>query len=371
MENQKRVVRARPKKSAELQAQKAWTAVSYNALVDAIGGLIESSRARIATTANFELVMTYWRTGKYIVEYEQHGSDRARYGEGLIDRLAKDLTRMHGKGFSKTNVLYMRKFYLTFRKSETLSHLLSWSHYMLILKATDGLEIEFYCKECARCNWSVRELRRQLESLLFHRLALSKDKKGVLELAQRGNEVQTPRDLLRDQYVLEFTGIPLNVRYKEGRLHAALVEHMKNFMLELGKGFAFVGSQYRIPLNTVKPCHVDLVFYNIFLHCFVLIDLKRSKVEHYDVGQMNMYLNYFRAEEGTKLENPPIGIILAADKDDLLVEYATQGIKNSIFVSRYQLYLPDKDQLRRELANALEVENRKSRQRPKKKGGAK
>ena len=334
---------------------------TYAELLGAVGGLLERARERIATTANTTLVETYWNTGRYIVEYEQHGADRAKYGDGLIARLARDLTIRNGKGFSKTNILYMRKLYLTFRKGETLSHFLTWSHYMLILKAADGLEIEFYCKECERSHWSVRELRRQLNSMLFHRLALSRDKKGVLALARKGNEVQTPRDILRDRYVLEFSGISRGSFYKESDLHSSLVEHMKNFMLELGKGFAFVGSQYRIPLNTEKPCHVDLVFYNYFLHCFVLIDLKRSKVEHYDIGQMNMYLNYFASEEGTKIDNAPIGIVLGADKDDLVVEYAMRGITNRIFVSRYQLYLPDKEQLRRELAYAIEAEEGRAR----------
>ena len=333
---------------------------TYSELVGAIGELLDRARERIATTANTTLVETYWNTGRYIVEYEQHGADRAKYGDALIPRLARDLTIRHGRGFSKTNILYMRKLYLTFRKGETLSHFLSWSHYMLILKSADGLEVEFYCKECERSHWSVRELKRQLNSMLFHRLALSKDKKGVLELARKGNEVLRPQDILRDHYVLEFSGIPRGAVYRESNLHSAIVEHMKNFMLELGKGFAFVGSQYRIPLNTENPCRVDLVFYNYFLHCFVLIDLKRNKVEHYDVGQMNMYLNYFAAEEGTKLENAPIGIILGANKDDLVVEYATRGITNRIFVSRYQLYLPDKEQLRRELAYAIDAEEGKA-----------
>ena len=327
---------------------------TYDGLVAAIGELLERARSKIASVANTTLVETYWNTGRYIVEYEQHGADRAKYGSDLIGRLSKDLTHRYGKGYSKTNVIYMRKLYLTFRKGETLSHFLSWSHYMLILKAADGLEIEFYCKECERSHWSVRELRRQLNSMLFQRLALSRDKKGILELAHKGNEVATARDILRDHYILEFSGIPQGARYTEGRLHGALVEHMKNFMLELGKGFAFVGSQYRVPVNTEKPCHVDLVFYNYFLHCFVLIDLKRGKVEHYDVGQMNMYLNYFRAEEGSKSDNAPIGIVLGAAKDEMLIEYATGGIANRIFVSRYQLYLPDREQLRRELAIALE-----------------
>lgn len=334
---------------------------TYSELVNAIGGLLERARSKIAAVANFELVKTYWETGRYIVEYEQHGSDRAKYGVGLIVNLARDLRVRLGRGYSRTNLIYMRKLYQTFRKSQTLSDLLSWSHYLEILQCTDELAIQFYCAECARSRWNVRELRRQMRSSLFERLALSKDKKGVLALARNGAEVQTPEDILRDHYVLEFSGIKQNERYVEGDLHSALVDRMKSFMLELGKGFAFVRSKYKIPINTSHPHAVDLVFYNYFLKCFVLIDLKRDKVAYGDVGQMNMYLNYFRAEECPKGDNEPIGIVLCADKDDVMVEYAIQGITNKIFVSRYQLYLPDKEQLRRELARAIEEESRRAK----------
>ena len=346
---------------------------TYSDLVGAIGGLLEGARERIATTANTALVETYWNTGRYIVEYEQHGADRAKYGSELLSHLTRDLTLKYGKGYGKSNLVYMRKLYRAFPKGMTLSYQLSWSHYLEILKCSDELEIGFYVAECVRSNWNVRELRRQMKSSLFERLALSKDKQGVLELAHKGNEVQSPEDILRDHYVLEFSGIKPGVRYRERRLHDALVEHMKNFMLELGKGFAFVASEYRIPLNTSKPCHVDLVFYNYFLKCFVLIDLKRGMVEYGDVGQMNMYLNYFKSEEGTPSDAAPIGIVLGAKKDDLVVQFATEGITNRIFVSRYQLYLPNKEQLRRELAYAIEAEEgrRGSRQNAARKGGGK
>ena len=334
---------------------------TYSDLVGAIGELLERARERIATTANTTLVETYWNTGRYIVEYEQHGADRAKYGSELLSHLTRDLTLKYGKGYGKSNLVYMRKLYRAFPKGMTLSYQLSWSHYLEILKCSDELEIGFYVAECVRSNWNVRELRRQMKSSLFERLALSKDKQGVLELAHKGNEVQSPEDVLRDHYVLEFSGIKPGVRYRERRLHDSLVEHMKNFMLELGKGFAFVASEYRIPLNTSKPCHVDLVFYNYFLKCFVLIDLKRDMVEYGDVGQMNMYLNYFKSEEGTPSDAAPIGIVLGAKRDDLVVQFATEGITNRIFVSRYQLYLPDKEQLRRELAYAIEAEEGKKR----------
>ena len=323
---------------------------TYAALLYTIGELLSAARSSIARHINTTLVRTYWSTGRHIVEYEQNGADRAKYGANLMNDLVRDLRARYGRGFSKTNLIYMRKFYLVFRKSQTVSDLLSWSHYMELLRITDKMEMQFYCAECIRSNWNVRELHRQIESALFQRIALSRDRKGVLELARKGNEIRRPEDIYRDSYVLEFSGIPAKARYKESRLHNALVEHMKNFMLELGKGFAFVASQYRIPINSSKPCYVDLVFYNYFLKCFVLIDLKKSMVEHYDIGQMNLYLNYFRAEEGTPSDAAPIGIVLGAEKDDLIVEYATQGITNKLFVSRYQLYLPDKEQLRHELS---------------------
>ncbi len=338
---------------------------TYSELVVAIGSLHERAKEKIAATANATQVDTYWRTGHYIVEYEQHGADRAKYGTKLLSHLTRDLTLRYGKGYGKSNLVYMRKLYRAFPKGMTVSYQLSWSHYLEILKCSDELELGFYAAECARSNWNVRELRRQMKSSLFERIALSKDKEGVLALARKGNEIQKPDDILRDHYVLEFSGIRPQANFKEKTLHNALVEHMKRFMLELGKGFAFVASEYRIPLNTSNPCHVDLVFYNYFLKCFVLIDLKRDMVEYGDVGQMNMYLNYFKSEEGTPSDNPPIGIVLGTKKDDLVVQFATEGITNRIFVSRYQLYLPDREQLRRELAIAIETEERSIARRRK------
>ena len=332
---------------------------TYPELVTALGDLMAQARTKVARTVNQTLVTTYWQMGRYIVEYEQNGADRAKYGEGLLKTLSRDLVLRYGRGFNRNNLQYMRKLYRAFPKCTTLSCKLTWSHYLEILKSNDELEIGFYCAECVRSNWDVRELRRQMKSMLFHRLALSTDKKGVLALAHKGCAVQTPEDVIRDHYVLEFAGIKPQARYTEKKLHNALLERIRTFLLELGKGFAFVASEYRIPLNTEHPHHVDLVFYNYFLHCFVLIDLKKERVEHYDVGQMNMYLNYFRSEEGSPKDAAPIGIILASENDEMVVKFATQGITNKIFVSRYQLYLPDKGQLRRELAVAMDEETRR------------
>jgi len=309
------------------------------------------------------LVQTYWQISHHIVEYEQGGNAKAEYGAELLNTLSRDLTMTFGKGFSRSNLFMFRKFYLTFPKIQTvsgqfemnhsLSVKLSWSHYIEILKAANQLEISFYMKQCEKENWSVRELKRQMKSMLFYRLANSKDKKGLLELAEKGAEVEMTTDILKDPYVFEFLGIPQKVHYLEGELEEKLIQNLEHFLLELGKGFAFVGRQYRITIGS-RNFYVDLVFYHRILKCFVLIDLKRGEIEHNDIGQMNLYLNYFAKEENVIDDNPPIGIVLGAYKDQILVEYATENLTNQLFVSKYQLFLPDKKQLQKELEKLLE-----------------
>lgn len=229
---------------------------------------------------------------------------------------------------------------------------LSWSHYVEILKESDSLAISFYAKQCERERWSVRELKRQMKSCLFQRIALSRDKDTVLELSRNGQEITTAQDIVRDPFVLEFVGLPQRQAYVESDLEDGLIRNLEDFLLELGKGFAFIGRQYRINIGS-RHFYVDLVFYHRILKCFVLIDLKRGEIEHNDIGQMNLYLNYFKKEENTDGDNEPIGIVLGAYKDQVLVEYAMEGISNQLFVSRYQLYLPDKEQLSREVARLL------------------
>jgi predicted nuclease of restriction endonuclease-like (RecB) superfamily len=325
----------------------------YNGLIRQIGALLDAGRAQAGRAINMVLVQTYRQIGQHIVEFEQDGKAKAEYGSELLDRLSKDLTLEFGKGFSRSNLVYMRKFYLAFPNSETLSHQLSWSHYFEILKADNALEISFYTKQCEKENWSVRELKRQMKSLLFHRLALSKDKAGILQIAEQGAETQKPADIIKDPYVFEFLGIPQQHHYKEGELEEKLIRNLEQFLLELGKGFAFIGRQYKISLAN-RHFFVDLVFYHRILKCFVLIDLKRGEIEHNDIGQMNLYLNYFAKEENVEGDNPPIGIVLGAFKDHILVEYATENISNQLFVSKYQLYLPDKAMLSAELEKLLE-----------------
>ena len=325
---------------------------AYPALIRQIGHLLQSGRERAAFAVNNVLVQTYWEIGQFIVEYEQKGNDKAAYGTLLLERLASDLTTAYGKGFSRSNLSYMRKSYFTFPICETQSHKLTWSHYFEILKADNDLEIGFYTKQTEIEKWSVRELKRQMKSMLFHRLALSTDKEGVLELARDGHEVQSPADLIKDPFGLEFLNIPEQYQYHENELEQKLIDNLQQFLLELGKGFAFIGRQYSISLSG-KHFYVDLVFYHRILKCFVLIDLKRGEIDHQDIGQMNLYLNYFKKEEATEGDNEPVGIILGAYKDHVLVEYATASITNQILLSKYQLYLPDKELLEKQLSRLI------------------
>ena len=252
-----------------------------------------------------------------------------------------------------SNVYRMRQLYNAFPIFATLSQKLSWSHYVELLKIDDPMERNFYYKECEQENWGVRELRRQMKSMLFQRLALSKDKEGVLKLSQQGQVIDRPEDVLKDPYVFEFTGLPELPVYQESDLEDALITNLSQFLLELGKGFTYVGRQQRINIGG-RIFKVDLVFYHRILKCFVLIDLKRGEVQHEDIGQINLYLNYYREEMNTEGDTEPIGIVLGAYEDKLMVKYATQNISNQLFVSRYQLYLPDREQLESEIVRILE-----------------
>ena len=325
----------------------------YQQLVSNITSLWHQAKENAISAVNTELLDANWQTGKYIVEFEQGGKVRAEYGKQLLVNLAKDLTLHNGRGFSRSNLSYMRKFYLSFPKCETVSHKLTWSHYFEILKCDEPLEMQFYLKQCIKEGWKVRELKRQMKSALFQRLALSTDKEGVLALANEGHQVMKPQDIIRDPFVLEFTGLPPKKRYKENDLEAALKSNMEQFLLELGRGFAFIGRQYVMHIGS-RQFKVDLVFYHCILKCYVLIDLKRAEIKHNDIGQMNLYLNFFKTEVCQPDDNPPIGIVLGAKKDELLMEYALQGITNQLFAARYQLYLPKREELQEQLDKLLE-----------------
>lgn len=320
----------------------------YHQLLDSIGLTIEQARQNAIKAVNTELVKANWEIGRHIVEYEQHGQERAEYGSELLAKLSKDLRQRYGKGFGRRNILDMRRFYLAYQKWQTVSAKLSWSHYIALISISDDTTRKFYEKHTLNENLSVRELERQINSSLFERLALSKDKKGVLQLSEKGHIVSHPTEAIKDPYVLDFLKIPQSHKMSEKDLEQKIIDNLQMFLLELGKGFAFVARQYRISLRN-KHYSIDLVFYHRILKCFVLIDLKIRNVAHDDIGQMNLYLNYFKTEESVEGDNEPIGIILSAEKDEVLVEFATGGISNKIFVSKYQLYLPDKKQLQKKV----------------------
>ena len=326
--------------------------VIYQKLVDSIGLTIESARQRAVQAVNNELLTANWEIGKFIVEYEQHGNEKADYGSSLLSNLSKDLKSRFGKGFSKSNIYLIRQFYLKYQIFQSVTGKLTWTHYAELLGVSDDHARGFYEKQAVNENWSVRELRRQISSSLFERLALSKDKSAILKLSEKGQILSQPKDIVKDPYVLEFLQIPEEYKMTETKLEQKIIDNLQTFLLELGKGFSFVGRQYRITLDN-DHYYVDLVFYHRILKCFVLIDLKTKHVKHQDIGQMNMYLNYFKSEENTEGDNPPIGIVLGADKNDILVEYAIGGISNNIFVSKYQLYLPERKVLEQKVKELM------------------
>lgn len=319
----------------------------YQELLQHVGDTLEQGRSRAASAVNTAVVATYWEIGRQIVEYEQGGSAKAEYGSALLKKLSRDLTDLYGSGFGMSNINKMRKLYLTYPILQTVSAKLSWSHYVELLKIDDPLERSFYEREAESEHWGVRELKRQMDSMLFHRLALSTDRAEVLRLAKEGEIIERPEDILREPYIFEFTGLPQLPVYKEGDLEEALVNNLSMFFLELGKGFTYVGQQQKIVIGG-RTYKVDLVFYHRILKCFVLIDLKRGEVQHEDIGQMNFYLNYYREEMNTEGDTEPIGIVLGAYQDKVVMQYALQNITNQVFVSRYQLYLPDRAQLEAE-----------------------
>lgn len=316
-------------------------------MINQIRHVMEQARSNVAKTVNNELISAYWNIGRIIVEHEQENNERAAYGKQTLKALSKALTEEFGKGFSVSNIYNMRLFFLTYQKFQTVSGKLSWSHYCELLLISEDDKRSFYEKECVNAGWSVRELKRQMQTSLYERLLLSsgtENKERVLELALKGNEITKPIDIIRDPYVFEFLGIPEDKPILESNLEKALLEHIEKFLLELGKGFMFVGTQQRITLGN-EHYYVDMVFYNKILHSYVLIELKTKKLMPSAVGQLNMYLNYFASEVNDENDNPPIGIILCTDKDFLGAEYALGSLNNAIFASKYTFVIPNKETL--------------------------
>jgi predicted nuclease of restriction endonuclease-like (RecB) superfamily len=324
---------------------------NYQNLAQDITKILENGRNQAVSNVNTILLQTYWEVGKSIVEFEQKGNVKAEYGKELLISLSKELKK-YGKGFSRSNLQYMRLLYIFFPDLPDRSGRLTWSHYVEILGVSDELARSFYEKQCILENWSVRELKRQKQSMLFERFALGKNKEEILELSHKGQTIQKAQDIIKEPYILEFLGIPEPHNFSEAELEQKIIDNLQMFLLELGKGFTFIKKQFRISFDS-RHHYIDLVFYHRILKCFVLIDLKIGEADHVDVGQMNMYLNYFKTEENTEGDNEPIGIILSAEKNDIKMEYAMGGISNQMFVSKYQLYLPKPEELEAEIENFL------------------
>jgi len=326
-------------------------------IYSSIKEFMDNARNKVAREVNNILIQTYWEIGRIIVEEEQGNSYRAEYGKQLITDLSKKLTKEYGNGFSRTNLQNMRNFYLLYPICQTLSGKLSWSHYCELLSISDDNKRSFYEKETINANWSVRELKRQIKTSLFERLLLSsgdENKEKVLELALKGNEINKASDVVKDPYVFEFLGIPEEKVIMENDLEKALITHIEKFLLELGKGFMYVGPQQRITLGNTHY-YVDMVFYNKILRSYVLIELKTGKLMPEAVGQINMYLNYYKTEVNDNTDNEPIGIILCTDKDSIQAEYALGSLSNNIFASKYTLYIPNKEVLEEQVERVLSI----------------
>lgn len=338
------------------------TAISDSSLFHQIAQVLTQARQNVLQTVNTTMVRTYFEIGRMIVEDEQQGEQRAEYGKQQLANLAKQLTAEFGKGFSERNLQRMRQFYLTYseqrkfiaNKSNELpipptllsEFNLSYSHYLKLMRIADPLERQFYEIEAVKNNWSLRELERQYDTALFTRLALSRDKSQVLSLALQGQVIDKPQDLIKDPYILEFLGLPEHHQYSESELEQQLIDKLEHFLLELGAGFAFIGRQQRLSFDE-QHFFVDLVFYNRLLRCFVLIDLKIGKLKHQDIGQMQMYVNYYDRLVKLHDENKTIGIILCQDKVQSVVEFTLPEDNHQIFASQYQAVLPSKEQLLR------------------------
>ncbi len=306
------------------------------------------AQSGVSRAVNTAMVHAYFEIGRLIVEDEQHGEVRAEYGKETLAQLSKRLAAEFGRGFSRQNLQNMKQFFLGFQNCQTLSGKLSWSHYSLIMRIDNEQARDFYVKEVESENWSVRELDRQINSLLFERLALSRNKAEVKDLAEHGQVLDSPRDVIKDPYVLEFLGLPEQAAYSEKDMETALIDNLQDFLLELGKGFTFVARQKRITLDA-EHFYIDLVFYNRLLRCFVLIDLKIGKLTHQDIGQMQMYVNCYDRDIRTEDENHTIGIVLCHDKKETIARYTLPEDNTQIFASKYKLYLPTEDELVREV----------------------
>ncbi|HII16088.1 MAG TPA: DUF1016 domain-containing protein [Nanoarchaeota archaeon] len=311
--------------------------------------IIEKARSTAYRAVNFIMVAAYWNIGRIIIEEEQEGKKRADYGSYLLKELSARLTKEYGPGFDERNLRYIRQFFVSYPIRNALRSELSWTHYRTLLHVENKQARDFYTIECINSRWNTRELERQINTLLYERLALSKDKKKVMQLSTKGQGIQKPEDIIKDPYVLEFLNLKENKGFHEKDIEKALIEKSKELLLELGKGFSFVERQSRITVDG-EHYYVDLVFYNYILKCFVLIDLKVGRLTHHDIGQMDFYVRYFEKEKKQKGDNPTIGLILCSDKNAAMAKYTLLENSKHIFASKYRLCLPDEETLKKELA---------------------
>ena len=309
--------------------------------------ILTTARTKAYSAVNFAMVEAYWLIGKQIVE-AQSGNERAEYGTQLLKYLSEQLTRDFGKGFDESNLRLIRQFYLTFQNCDAVRHELSWTHYRQIMKVQDEVTRNFYIDECIKSNWSTRQLERQINTHFYERLLSSRDKEAVSAEIQKTAPAPEPKDFIKSPYVLEFLNITPTSGLYEKDLETALINHLQSFLLEMGRGFSMVARQKRISFDG-RDFYIDLVFYHYILKCFVLIDLKMDDLTHQNLGQMQMYVNYYTREMMNEGDNPPIGIILCADKSEAIVRYTLAEDNKQIFASRYMLYLPTEQELKDEI----------------------
>ena len=324
-------------------------ATGINTLYDTVSKIIEEARNTVYRAANFAMIKAYWHIGRAIVEEEQNGKERADYGKQIINQLSENLTAKYGKGFDDSNIRHMRNFYLTFQKCDALRPELSWTHYRLFLKVENEQARQFYMQEAIVCNWSTRTLERQIGNLYYERMLMSQNNPAVRNEAIKKQTVQEPKDIIKDPYVLNFLGLKDNTDFRESELEQAIIDKLQDFLLELGKGFAFVARQYRLTTDTGKHFYADLVFYNYILKCFLVIDLKAEPLTLQDIGQIDLYVRYFEDKIRQETDNPTIGLILCTEKDKTIVRYSLLNDSNQIFASKYMLYLPTEQELKQEI----------------------
>lgn len=326
--------------------------IDVSTLLNEIKGIIRKARYNSLYAINKEMLKAYFEIGRKIVEEEQHGERRAKYGYKLLELLSKELMKEFRRGFDTSNLRRMRRFYLTYKKWETVSPKLSWSHYCELIKIKDITKRLYFERYSIQEGLSIRDLKRQIYSLHYERLLMSKNKKALITYESKKSVPQKIEDTIKDPYILEFLDLDEKHEFTEKQLETKILDNLQKFLLELGQGFSFVDRQKRFSLDN-DQFYIDLLFYNIYLKCYVIIDLKIGKFKHENAGQMNFYLNYVRKRLNKKGDNDPVGIILCTEKDKVQVEFALTGISNKLFVSKYRLYLPTKKELEDEVRKLL------------------